>query len=91
MKKFFIFVFFIYSFGAHATNVTVELLNKQNNESMVYSENILLDAIENAIPVGVSCKTCTRTNCSQRAFPPNDRALIFDENVRGISSYVTPS
>ena len=60
-------------------------------KSMVYSENILLDAIENAIPVGVSCKTCTRTNCSQRAFPPNDRALIFDENVRGISSYVTPS
>ena len=60
-------------------------------KSMVYSENILLDAIENAIPVGGSCKTCTRTNCSQRAFPPNDRALIFDENVRGISSYVTPS
>ena len=41
MKKFFIFVFFIYSFGAHATNVTVEMLNKQNNESMVYSEIIV--------------------------------------------------
>ena len=59
-------------------------------KDMIYSENILLDAIKNAVPVGISCRTCPRTDCSQRAFPPNDRALIFDENIRGISSYVTP-
>ena len=58
---------------------------------MVYAENILLDAVENIVPVGVSCRICIRTDCSQRAFPPRDRALIFDENIRGISSYMTPS
>ena len=62
-----------------------------NAKNMVYAENILLDAVENIVPVGVSCRTCIRTDCSQRAFPPRDRALIFDENVRGISSYMTPS
>ena len=41
MKKFFIFIFFIYSFGAHAANVTIEMLNKHNNEIMVYSKKIV--------------------------------------------------
>ena len=41
MKYFFIFIFFIYSFGVHAADVTVEMLNKQNNESMVFSEKVV--------------------------------------------------
>ena len=57
----------------------------------MYILKFQLYAVENIVPVGVSCRTCIRTDCSQRAFPPRDRALIFDENIRGISSYMTPS
>jgi len=41
MKYFFIFIFFLYSLGANAESVTVEMLNKYNKESMVYSNKVV--------------------------------------------------
>ena len=58
---------------------------------MIYAEKLILDSSENIIPVGVSCRTCPRTDCRQRAFPPSNRELIYNENVKGLSAYVTPN
>jgi predicted transcriptional regulator/DNA-binding XRE family transcriptional regulator len=39
-------------------------------------------------PIGVNCRLCERTNCSQRAEPPLTRELLFDETTRGISPFL---
>jgi len=39
---------------------------------------------------GLSCRTCERENCTQRAFPPIHKKMRFDENVRGLSGYTNP-
>ena len=41
-----------------------------------------------ATPIGVSCRTCPRTDCSERAMPSLFQKLHIDENVRGPSTYV---
>ncbi len=60
-------------------------------KQMIYAEKLILDSSENIIPVGVSCRTCPRTDCRQRAFPPSNRELIYNENIKGLSAYVTPN
>lgn len=56
---------------------------------LVYSDSLDLDAPEKAVPVGISCRTCERMDCRQRAFPPIHHRLNIDENSRGLSAYVT--
>ncbi len=55
---------------------------------MVYSDGMVLDNIEAATPVGVTCRTCEWMDCEQRVFPPMQHPLEIDENVRGVSFYV---
>ena len=54
--------------------------------SLVYAAG--LDLNGPAARIGVSCRICERTDCTQRAFPPIDRALHVPENERGIVPYV---
>jgi len=63
----------------------------ENAKEMIYADNSVLDSSENVVPVGVSCRSCPRIDCRQRAFPPSNRQLIYDENVKGLSAYVTPN
>jgi len=54
---------------------------------LVYAEGVDLDTREAAVPVGITCRLCERTECEQRAFPPLQHPLAIDENVRGVSFY----
>lgn len=54
---------------------------------LVYADGVNLDNEEAAVPVGVTCRLCDRTDCEQRAFPPLREPLVIDENVRGVSIY----
>lgn len=56
---------------------------------MVYADGIDLDNPDRRIPAGVQCRTCERMDCRQRAFPPVYHRLNIDENVRGLSAYVS--
>ncbi len=56
---------------------------------MVYSDGVDLENLDTAVPVGVTCKLCDRMDCEQRAFPPMQRNLHIDENVRGITFYAS--
>lgn len=56
---------------------------------LVYGDNLELDDPSKAVPVGISCRTCERLDCRQRAFPPIHHRLNIDENSRGLSAYVT--
>ena len=58
-----------------------------HSKDCIYADN--LDD-KNSVPTGLSCRTCERDNCRQRAFPPIHKNLKFNENVRGLSGYIDP-
>ena len=57
-------------------------------KDFVYTENINVSDKTSEIPIGVSCRTCDRLDCSQRAFPPLHKKFDVDINSRGVSVYV---
>ena len=58
-------------------------------KDFVYTENLSLSDKKTEIPIGVSCRTCDRLDCSQRAFPPLHKKFDVDVNARGASVYVS--
>ena len=40
-----------------------------------------------AEPIGISCRLCPRPACDQRAFPPADRAIAIDPDMRDVVPY----
>ncbi len=57
-------------------------------KDFVYTENLDLNDKKSELPIGVSCRTCDRLDCSQRAFPPLHKKFDIDINTRGVSVYV---
>ncbi|MEU2458242.1 short-chain fatty acyl-CoA regulator family protein [Streptomyces sp. NPDC012473] len=47
---------------------------------LVYSDGLDLGNVSSAVPIGMGCRLCERTDCPQRAVPPLDRRLAIDEN-----------
>jgi len=58
-------------------------------KDFIYTENIDISDKKTEIPIGVSCRTCDRLDCSQRAFPPLHKKFDVDINSRGVSIYVS--
>ena len=58
-------------------------------KDFVYTENVNINDKSSEIPIGVSCRTCDRLDCSQRAFPPLHKKFDVDLNSRGVSVYVS--
>jgi hypothetical protein len=51
---------------------------------------VYADAIDRAAPptpIGISCRLCPRPDCDQRAFPPADRAIRVDAEIREVVPY----
>ena len=55
---------------------------------IVYADGLNLADPQIITPIGVSCRTCPRSNCAERAMPSLHQRLDIDENVRGSSTYV---
>ncbi len=55
--------------------------------ALVYSDGVDLENMDSAVPVGVTCRVCDRTDCEQRTMPSLRHPLRIDENVRGLSLY----
>ena len=54
------------------------------------AEFVYADAVDRAgppDPIGISCRLCPRADCDQRAFPPSDRAIAVDPDVRRVVPY----
>ena len=56
-------------------------------KDIVYADGLNLDDPQIVTPIGVSCRTCPRTDCSDRAMPSLAQRLEIDENRRGLSTY----
>ncbi|KQN91106.1 XRE family transcriptional regulator [Sphingomonas sp. Leaf231] len=50
---------------------------------------VYADAVDprSPTPIGISCRLCPRADCDQRAFPPTDRAIAVEGDVRGVVPY----
>jgi predicted transcriptional regulator/transcriptional regulator with XRE-family HTH domain len=58
-----------------------------HGREIVYADGLNLDDPQIVTPIGVSCRTCPRTDCSDRAMPALAQRLVIDENKRGLSTY----
>ena len=58
-------------------------------KDFIYTENMDIANKKTEIPIGVSCRTCDRLDCSQRAFPPLHKKFDVDINNRGVSVFVS--
>lgn len=59
----------------------------ESAREMVYADGVDLKSKSAMVPVGMSCRMCTRLDCEARAFPPLREPLRIDENVLGQNFY----
>ena len=64
-----------------------EISVREGSSALILSDKDISDK-KTEIPIGVSCRTCDRLDCSQRAFPPLHKKFDVDINSRGVSVYV---
>jgi XRE family transcriptional regulator, fatty acid utilization regulator len=55
--------------------------------SVVYADGLDLRNDGAYQPIGISCRTCERRDCHQRAVPPLERPLVVDCDERGVLPY----
>jgi len=53
----------------------------------IYADGLDLASAAAATPIGISCRLCPREDCDQRAFPPADRPIAVDPDVRDVVPY----
>jgi len=53
----------------------------------IYADGLDIGRRAAATPIGISCRLCPRENCDQRAFPPTDRPIAIDPDVRDVVPY----
>jgi hypothetical protein len=58
--------------------------------SLVYADGLSTEDPRLIVPVGVTCRTCERTDCRERSTPSLTVALRVDQNRRGVSLYAPP-
>ncbi|MEO6418647.1 MAG: short-chain fatty acyl-CoA regulator family protein [Polyangiaceae bacterium] len=77
--------------GGYHTQQPVQAIGlgcqSQYARELVYSDGVDLDNLDAAVPVGITCRLCDRTDCEQRALPSLRHPLQVDENVRGLNLY----
>ncbi len=61
--------------------------NVSHADDFVYGDGLDLAGRSAFQPIGISCRICERTNCSQRAVPPLKRRLRVSPDVRGLLPY----
>ena len=55
---------------------------------LIYSAGLDLASEQAAVPIGVNCRVCERSDCQQRAFPPIGSHITVDENNRSFVPYL---
>ncbi len=76
-------------FGQTAPEYAIALgCETRHAHGLTYAAGLDLDGV--AMPIGPSCRECTRAGCRQRAVPPAHRAMIVDETQRGTNAFEFP-
>lgn len=59
----------------------------EHAEAFIYADGLDVGSATAATPIGISCRLCPRQHCDQRAFPPADRPIRIDPDVRDVVPY----
>jgi len=59
----------------------------EHAEAFIYADGLDLGNAAAATPIGISCRLCLRERCDQRAFPPADRQIVIEPDVRNVVPY----
>ncbi len=59
----------------------------EHAKELVYADGVDLGSQRIAAEVGVTCRSCERNDCAQRAHPSVRHPMRIDENVRGATIY----
>jgi XRE family transcriptional regulator, fatty acid utilization regulator len=59
----------------------------EHAEAFIYADGLDIGNAAAATPIGISCRLCPRQHCDQRAFPPADRQILIDPDVRDVVPY----
>jgi predicted transcriptional regulator/DNA-binding XRE family transcriptional regulator len=62
----------------------------EHAKELTYAAGMDLENPAIIVPVGVTCRTCERSDCAQRALPSVRHPLHIDANVRRLSLYMGP-
>ena len=80
--------------GDHRVPRTIQAIGLgcrvEHAREMIYSDGVDVDAVDGAMPIGITCRLCERTDCEQRAFPSIRNGAPIDEHYRGPSPYALP-
>lgn len=56
-------------------------------DQIVYGDAVNKVGIQSVAKIGVNCRICERTDCSQRAFPPTGQSITVDHDIRSTVPY----
>jgi len=59
----------------------------EHADAFIYADGLDIANANAATPIGISCRLCPRRDCDQRAFPPADRPILIDPDVRDVVPY----
>lgn len=71
--------------GRHAIAVGCAI---EHARELVYADGVDM-AGTGAIPIGVNCRVCERTDCADRVHPAPQQRFTVDDNRRGLSLYAS--
>lgn len=73
--------------AAHAVQAVGLGCLAEHAKELIYADGVDVGNHAAAVPIGVSCRLCERSDCDQRAFPPLHQPLKVHENLRRGSFY----
>ncbi|MGE0776427.1 MAG: short-chain fatty acyl-CoA regulator family protein [Sphingomonadaceae bacterium] len=59
----------------------------EHADAFIYADGLDIANTAAATPIGISCRLCPRQHCDQRAFPPADRQIRIDPDLRDVVPY----
>ena len=75
-------------FGQPGKDFAVALgCDVEHAHRLVYAKGLDIRNPDNPTPIGMGCRVCERTQCTQRAFPYIGRELDINENVSSLFPY----
>lgn len=77
--------------GAHGQEIEFAIglgCDVKDAHRTIYADGLDLKDARAVTPIGLNCRLCERADCSHRAFPPINRALVIDETMRTMSPYI---
>ncbi len=70
-------------YGGYHTPRTIQAIGlgceMEHARALVYSDGMDVDTVEGALPIGVTCRLCDRTDCRARSAPPIGRQILSDD------------